>query len=153
MVPGVRVLVPFGKSNRLVEAYVLGTCEKADVTQLKQIDRVLDEKPVLNDNMIKLAQWMKDRYICTYSDAIKCMIPPGIGVKSTKTIKLKKSQGMLKGTKKIIDCLCEHEGEMDLEELKSLAKAKILSKHIDSLAQEGYIEVLEEFTARVRKSK
>ena len=36
---------------------------------------------------------------------------------------------------------------MDLEELKSLAKAKILSKHIDSLAQEGYIEVLEEFTA------
>ena len=29
------------------------------MTQLKQIDRVLDEKPVLNDNMIKLAQWMK----------------------------------------------------------------------------------------------
>ena len=76
--------MPFGKSNRLVEAYVLGTCEKADVTQLKQIDRVLDEKPVLNDNMIKLAQWMKDRYICTYSDAIKCMIPPGIGVKALK---------------------------------------------------------------------
>ncbi|HQA58187.1 MAG TPA: hypothetical protein PK033_09970, partial [Acetivibrio sp.] len=29
VVPGVRVIVPFGKSNRLMEAYVLDTCEKA----------------------------------------------------------------------------------------------------------------------------
>jgi len=154
VVPGVRVIVPFGKSNRLMEAYVLDTCEKADVTELKEIDRVLDEKPVLNNNLIKLAQWMKHRYICTYSDAIKCMIPSGIGVSSTKIIKLKKSEGMLKGTKKkIVDCLCEHQGEMDFEELKSLTRAKNLSRQIDSLVSEGYIEVLEEFAARVREKQ
>lgn len=154
LVPGFRVIVPFGKSNRLVEAYVLDTCEKADVIELKEIDRVLDEKPVLNNNMIRLAQWMKERYICTYSDAIRCMIPPGTGVNSTKIIKLIKNEGSLKGTKKkIMDCLCEHEGEMDYEELKSLTKAKVLSKHLESLAQEGYIEVIEQFTARVREKQ
>ncbi len=102
--PGMRVIVPFGKSDRLTEGYVLdvfelkGKNEEEEASpapgkssiQLKYIKKAVDEKPLLSTNMIRLASWMKDRYICTYSDALKCMLPPGIGVKSIKVVKLQK---------------------------------------------------------------
>lgn len=153
IVPGVRVIVPFGASDRLVEAYVVDVCEKPSVHKLKEIIRPVDERPVLKGDMLKLAQWMKNRYICTYSDVIKSMLPPGIGVKSTKIIKLKTSEGDLKGSlKKIIDKLLEH-GEMEFEELKNSVNIKTITKHIDSLLDMGYIDVFEEFTTRVREKQ
>jgi len=127
IVPGMRVIVPFGKSNRLVEGYVLDVLESPEVSSLKEISRVIDEKPVLKENMIRLACWMKRQYICTYYDTIKCMLPPGTGVSSTKVVRLKKCEGGFKGNiKKIIDVLAECGGEMEYEELKKQVNTKPL---------------------------
>lgn len=88
LLPGMRVIVPFGKSNRTKEGYVLGFTEGSDFEGLKEIQKVIDNKPVLIPSLIKLAVWMKQRYFCTYSQAIKCMLPAGIGVKSLRFITL-----------------------------------------------------------------
>ncbi|ODM25604.1 primosomal protein N' [Acetivibrio mesophilus] len=154
IVPGMRVIVPFGKSNRLVEGYVLDVLKSPEVSLLKEISSVIDEKPVLKANMIKLAYWMKKRYICTYSDTIKCMLPPGIGVSSTKIIKLKKCEGVFKGSiKKIIDVMGEHGGEMEYEELKKQVNERTFAKYINSLVEQGCIEVHEEFSSKVREKR
>lgn len=154
IVPGMRVIVPFGKSNRLVEGYVLDVLSKPEVSQLKEINRLIDEKPVLKRNMINLAHWMKKQYICTYSDTIKCMLPPGIGVKSSKVIKLKRCEAELKGNnKKIIDALFGHDGEMEYEELKNQVNVRTFAKYINSLSEQGCIEVYEEFNAKVREKR
>ena len=116
-----------------------------DVSSLKEISRVVDEKPVLKENMIKLAYWMKKQYICTYSDTIKCMLPPGIGVSSTKIVKLMNSEGNFKESiKKIIDVLANNGGEMEYEELKNEVNTKTFAKYINSLREQGCIEVCEE---------
>ncbi|HOM01706.1 MAG TPA: primosomal protein N' [Acetivibrio sp.] len=152
--PGMRVIVPFGKSNRLVEGYVLDVLNSPDVSSLKEISRVVDEKPVLKENMIKLAYWMKKQYICTYSDTIKCMLPPGIGVSSTKIVKLMNSEGNFKESiKKIIDVLANNGGEMEYEELKNEVNTKTFAKYINSLREQGCIEVCEEFTSKVREKR
>ena len=88
VVPGIRVLVPFGGGNSLKEAYVLSITGISDFSNLKDIRKIIDAVPVLSQKMITLAEWMKDRYICTYSDAIKCMLPAGIGIKSFKIVNL-----------------------------------------------------------------
>jgi len=152
VVPGVRVIVPFGKANRSMEAYVLDVIDKTEFNELKEIRKVLDDSPVLGKQMIKLACWMKDKYICTYSDAIKCMVPPGIGVKSFCIVKLiKQDPDVGKSQKKLLDILSENNGECELEELKSRANIKGFSKQLDLLEKAGLVEICEEYTSRVKE--
>lgn len=78
--PGVRVTAPFGAGNRTRVGMVMAI-EDADCadSRVKDILGVLDEKPLLDDEMLQLAQWMKSRYYCTLFDAVRVMIPAGIG--------------------------------------------------------------------------
>lgn len=75
---GMRVLVPFGKGNRVTEGVVLNTYENDGSSDLKQIIRLLDDEPILTTEQIQLAYFMKDRFFCTVYDAFKAMIPAGL---------------------------------------------------------------------------
>ena len=70
-------MVPFGSGNRKRQALVT-ELKNGDTSKLKSIISVLDKEPVLTEEMVKLAVFMKDRYFCTYYDAIKTMLPAGI---------------------------------------------------------------------------
>jgi primosomal protein N' (replication factor Y) len=86
---GMRVIVPFGNSNRSVEGYVFNLKDTDETDKLKSIKKAVDKSPFLNEDMINLARWMKDRYVCCHKDAIKCMIPPGTAIDSKTKIKEK----------------------------------------------------------------
>ena len=53
LLPGVRVMVPFGRGNRNVEGVVL-SLEEGNEAELKCVDRALDPEPVLDDAMLRL---------------------------------------------------------------------------------------------------
>ena len=76
--PGKRVSVPFAKGNRRQEGMVFALAETSAYGKLKPIDLWLDEEPILDEGSLKLAAWMKNRFFCTYYDAIKAMLPAGI---------------------------------------------------------------------------
>lgn len=70
---GMRVEVPFGNGNRHIQGFVVGRNqqEAADPSiQLKNILRVLDIAPVLNDELLQLADYMKRT---TYAFKITCL--------------------------------------------------------------------------------
>ena len=75
---GVRVMVPFSRGNRPAEGLVLAVAESEDALKLKQIDSVLDKEPVLSEDMVKLALWMRERFFCTVYEAVKTMLPVGL---------------------------------------------------------------------------
>ena len=80
--PGVRVTVPFGAGNRTRVGMVLSVSEApAADGRLKAVLSVLDRAPLLSDEMLQLVPWMKSRYYCTLFEAVKLMIPAGIGYK------------------------------------------------------------------------
>ncbi len=85
---GIRVLVPFGSGNILRQAFVFETTEidisDTDVLKYKYISAVLDSEPVLSDEMILLAKWLRDRCFCTYFAAAKCLLPGGMCLKTEK---------------------------------------------------------------------
>ena len=87
LVPGLRVMVPFGRSNRHTEGVVLAV-ESGDENGLKQVAAVLDESPVLSMRMLQLAGFMRERYFCTLFDAIRVMLPAGLWFRSTETYAL-----------------------------------------------------------------
>lgn len=77
-VPGCRVLVPFGKGNRCRQGIVLSVSEYNGVEKLKKVSQLIDDIPVLNDEMLKLVEWLKDRTFCTYFEAVKAVLPSGM---------------------------------------------------------------------------
>lgn len=74
---GARVLVPFGKSDKKRQAMIL-SLKNSDDSDLKEVISVLDNEPVLTDEMVKMVFFMKDHYFCTLYDAVKAMLPAGI---------------------------------------------------------------------------
>ncbi|MBQ8014787.1 MAG: primosomal protein N' [Clostridia bacterium] len=75
---GCRVTVPFGAGNRKRLGVVFDVTDYSEGKRLKKISEVLDESPLLNDEMLQLARWIKDRTFCTLYEAAKAMLPSGI---------------------------------------------------------------------------
>ncbi|MBQ5608288.1 MAG: primosomal protein N', partial [Oscillospiraceae bacterium] len=84
LAPGMRVMVPFGRSNRHTEGVVLAL-EEGKADGLKLVARCLDDGPVLSPAMLRLAAFMRERYFCTFYDAIRVMLPAGLWFQSKDT--------------------------------------------------------------------
>ena len=148
---GMRVIVPFGKSNRLREGYILALIGESDFKDLKEIGEIVDESSIFNENMIKLAHWMRRRYISTYSDVFKCLLPPGTGLISTKIVRLINYDSSLKGNYiKILQKLKDFEGVMEYDELKEETNIKGITKYLNKLVELNCISICEEFGTKVR---
>lgn len=79
---GCRVSVPFAKGNGTRQGMVM-YLKKADSTGLKVISGVLDKEPVLTQEMLSLAEFMHRHYYCTFYEAVKAMLPAGLGYNIT----------------------------------------------------------------------
>lgn len=75
---GMRVKVPFGSGNKLREGIVVKLYTAIN-SSLKEIKEVVGDKPVLDEEMISLALWMKERCFCTTFDCLRQMLPRGFG--------------------------------------------------------------------------
>ncbi len=75
---GSRVLVPFGRGNRLTEGMILSLERKTPGKALKAVREVLEPEPVCSEREIRLALWMRQRYFCTFYDAIRTILPAGV---------------------------------------------------------------------------
>ncbi len=83
---GMRVSVPFGWGRSLRTAWFLAFVESSNYGNLKEITGILDEEPVLDKNMFRLAKLMRSRYFCSYGQAISAMLPSGMNIKRERTI-------------------------------------------------------------------
>ena len=73
---GVRVRVNFGFKK--ITGYVVGISVKTKIKKLKYIIEVIDDSPVLDDNMLLLAKEISDYYACSWGEAIECALPQAI---------------------------------------------------------------------------
>ena len=75
--PGQRVQLPFGRGNTRTEGVVL-TVEEGSEDKLKCVERCLDDMPILTETQLRLAAFLRERYFCTFYDAIRAMLPAGL---------------------------------------------------------------------------
>lgn len=76
--PGMRVLVNFGKSYRVgIVLFLQENYSGNHLEKLKEIHSVLDDEPIISEDLIKLGLWMKERYLIGYSKAFSPILPPG----------------------------------------------------------------------------
>ncbi len=75
---GCRVTVPFGNGNKKCIGFIFDITDKSESKRTKKILEILDDEPMLNEEMLGLAEWIKDRTFCTLYEAAKAMLPTGI---------------------------------------------------------------------------
>ena len=85
---GMRVLVPFG--NQTLEGFVMNVNNSFQGDyEVKDIIGVIDEKPVLNEEMIELGNYMSKKYLCSKISCYQAMLPKALKAKKGTNIKEK----------------------------------------------------------------
>lgn len=80
--PGCRVAVQFGVRRRQSVGLILEVCGESSSEKIKPLLAVLDEAPLLNNEMLSLIAWLKNRTFCTLFEAAKALLPSGINYKT-----------------------------------------------------------------------
>lgn len=139
---GHRVLVPFGKGNKPIEAYVFSITDEKEVDiNYKEIFDILDEYPIFKEEDINLIKWMRNRYLCTFMDCILLLNPKGYKVDSFKEISLSrelenldiesfytKIDSLNKNRKFVINKIIQNKNKIKVEKL---IKEKALEENIN----------------------
>ena len=81
---GSRVSVPFGK--RLIQGFVIAFSEDTAVQKTKDIADLLDITPPLTEELVRLALWLSERYICRKYTALQAMLPVALRSQYKKQI-------------------------------------------------------------------
>lgn len=122
---GVRVMVPFGGGNRPSEGIIISVSEKSGGEKMKAISAVLDPVPVVDSDNIKLALWMRGRYFCTLYDALRTMLPAGLGFTVRYSYRLNPeadydaSRLKSEDAKSVLSIISDLGGEADLRDIRS----------------------------------
>ncbi|MCK4852058.1 MAG: primosomal protein N', partial [Candidatus Omnitrophica bacterium] len=70
---GKRVYIPFRGRKRV--GYIVELEDKPVVAGPKPLIDVIDESPLFTGEMMALAKWMKDYYLCSWGESLEAMIP------------------------------------------------------------------------------
>ena len=82
---GMRVLVPFGK--RLLEGFVLKIYSQRKVEyDVKEITKCIDTKPVINEEMLVLGEYISKKTLSPLISAYQTMLPKALKAKSNTKI-------------------------------------------------------------------
>ena len=153
--PGQRVTLPFGRGNRRCEGVVLAV-EPGDEAGLKCVEQVLDEEPVVSEYQLRLAAFVRDRYFCTFYDAIRAMLPAGLWFQSKSTVSLTEDRSWTEKTIKnedartILTLLNDLGGQASEQVLHScIEEEQRLQKAVEYLLRKKWIISQADFSRRL----
>ena len=77
--PGRRVRVPLGRGNRSVVGYCVAVGTKpTGGRKMKSVDSIVDRQALISPDMVRLARWMADYYLCPLGQALEAIVPAGV---------------------------------------------------------------------------
>ncbi len=150
--PGVRVIVPFGRGDRRSEGIILDICDEKE-EGLKSIAHVLDRGPIMSVDHIRLAAFLRERYFCTFYDAIKAMLPAGLWFDTSERYERTErswERAQLSSLEAQILRAADDMGNLTLTEAKKLFDAADLAVTLHSLVKKGYLRSDLNFSRKVK---
>jgi len=87
--PGKRVIIQFGKRKYYAALVISLTDQKPEgIEDIKDIQQVLDEYPVVLPENFKLWKWMANYYCCMLGDVFRAALPTGLKLESKTRVML-----------------------------------------------------------------
>ena len=154
LAPGQRVTVPFGRANKLTEGVVL-LLEEGNGEGLKEVREALDPEPILTALQLKLAAFLRERYFCTFYEAIRAMLPAGFWFQTRERYALtedkswKEAAIRKEGASEILRFLEELGGETHSEALTRLGlEETVLQEATAYLVRKKWLQADTEYLRR-----
>lgn len=156
---GMKVSVPFGQGDSLINGFVTELKCDANLGNLKSIAGITDTELVLTDELMELGKYLRDTTLCTLISAYQTMLPSSLKIKTiTSNYQKYETYLKLKMPKEFIKSYIEEaKGKNQIELLKDLLenekilKNKYSSSTVRNLLNKGIIEEDKVLTYRIDK--
>ncbi len=76
--PGIRLEVPFGKGKKIAFLLEIAQCSELDISKLKRVARILDQKPLLSAKDLRLLHWASHYYHHPLGEVISAAFPAAL---------------------------------------------------------------------------
>ena len=148
---GMRALVPFGRRN--IEGFIIRIYDEVELDyEIKDIIQLVDEKPVLNEEMLELGKYISKKTLSPLTLSYQTMLPSGLKAKEKTNINKKMvkylhvlKDGEFKGEKQkqVFDYVKKNNLVLKAE------ANKISSSAVKTLINNGYLEEVEKEVYRL----
>lgn len=140
---GKRVLVPFGTSSkkRVGIVFSVNTVENTE-KRLKKIDSILDVEPLLTYEMLKTANFVRERCFCTYFEACKMFLPIGFSMSVSILYAVNNEfKGEIKDDKEkaVFDYLKDKNSYVKSETISKSCSLTKIDEILDSMVSKGIL--------------
>ncbi len=144
---GMRVAVPFGKS-KIYTALVIDLHQnKPNLYEAKEINQILDEKPIATETQIKHWLWVANYYMCGIGDVYRGAFPTGLLLESETIISNKPetvvNETELSDDEFLIYEALQHQSSLKVQDIISILNKKNILPILQKLMAKDII-VLEE---------
>jgi primosomal protein N' (replication factor Y) (superfamily II helicase) len=132
---GMRAVVPF-RARKLL-GVILGPSEPRPGVTIKRVSTLPDEKPVLSDSLIRLADWMSRYYVVPIGLVIRTMLPVALtgAADPNPTVK----------TRRVLVLVHSLESLLERDEVFARAKQqRVVYEYVESLGGRATIESVRE---------
>jgi primosomal protein N' (replication factor Y) len=140
--PGMRVIVPFGPRN--VQGYVVKVKDHSSFPQLKAIREPMDVVPVLNQELMDLADWLTKTTLCFKVSAYQAMLPAAMKAKYEKRFVAVKEERIADAS---VAKLFEKKKEISWEEGQKAGLLTSIQKEVKA----GTVELLYKVKSKATK--
>ncbi|MFT8320884.1 MAG: primosomal protein N' [Bacillus sp. (in: firmicutes)] len=144
--PGMRVIVPFGP--RKVQGFVEEIHPESSFPSLKKISEPMDLVPVLNNELLHLADWLSEQTLCYKISAFQAMLPPALKAKYQRKIKLLAELDLNELTESLHPLFAGKREVLWEEAIKTTSLTSIQKE-----VKKGNLEVVYEVQSRANKKK
>lgn len=140
---GARALIPLGK--RKVIGIVIELLKTTSLTEIKEIEGILDERPILDSNLLRLAHWLSEYYVATMGEVLTAILPASLRPESKRTIFARAGALSLSNLsdEKVFEALRGSSRGMRLETLMRKFSGQDINRALGRLKSLGAIEIRE----------
>ena len=79
---GARVIAPF-RNEKLIGVVTAIDAKPPEEVEVKYLEAVLDEEPLLSDHLLELAEWTAQYYLAPLGEVLRAMLPLAAEVRRT----------------------------------------------------------------------
>lgn len=136
---GMRVLVPFGKQE--LEGFVLEILEDKKDLELKNILKAVDDHAILNEELLKIGEYISKKTLCSLIQAYQTMLPSALKAKNNFIIP-KKYVSYISLNMDYEKSLLECKNEKQREIIELVSKGEVLKKELISISESSVSTLL-----------
>lgn len=151
---GMRVIIPFGQGNKLIKGIVIDIVDEFhEEYKLKEIIDIIDEKPLISEDLIELSMWMREEYLSTSIESLRQIFPPGDFKKLNTFIKLEDKYPDISISDEEVDILKYLKSNKIalLDDLKLEFKGYSINGILNSMEEKNIISTYIDINSKVEK--